>query len=277
MINNQNEIASALSQFGLDEIDTSLYLTLLKTGSVTVGNLSLKLEVDRGKTYRSLNKLRSLGMVKTTFTNPTTCIEIKPDEALVTVLAKKETKIITMKKIADEIIKNQDTLIRTESVPESSTFSIIQGRVNIYTRIGKLIQDATDVVYLVTTLEDLMLMYHTAIPEKIKACLKKDGQIKLLTSVDSDELLPLVKRLEITEIRTGKLPSKGRMIIEKDKHVIMSGAMKESKNLNDETDSIMYTNSPDVVDNIYSLCTHLWAKSKPVDIMPKMKQNKVLS
>ncbi|MBI1829097.1 MAG: ArsR family transcriptional regulator [Thaumarchaeota archaeon] len=276
-MNNQNEIASAFSQFGLDEIDTSLYLTLLKTGSVTVGNLSLKLEVDRGKTYRSLNKLRNLGMVQTTFANPTTCIAIKPDEALITILEKKENEIVTMKKIADEIIKNQDKLIHVESIPESSTLSIIQGRINIYTRIGKLIQDATDIVYMVTTLEDLMLMYHTAIPEKIKACLKKGVQLRLLTSVDSDELLPLVTRLGITEVRIGKLPSKGRMIVEKDKHIIMSGAMKESRNLNDETDSIMYTNSPDMVDNIYSLCTHLWAKSKPVDIMLKTNQNKVLS
>ena len=54
------------------------------------------------------------------------------------------------------------------------------------------------------------------------------------------------------------------MIVETKRQLIMSGAMKESMDLNDDVDSIMYTNSEEMVDNMFSLCTHLWKKSNPV-------------
>ena len=49
----------------------------------------------------------------------------------------------------------------------------------------------------------------------------------------------------------------------------MSGSIKETMDLNDETDSILYTNSSEMIDNMYSLCTHLWKKSKTLDILIK--------
>lgn len=269
MMSADIDINVALKQLGFDETDTIMYLTLLKIGSVTVGNLSTKLGMDRGKAYRSLNKLRSLGVIETTFSNPTTCIAIKPEQALMTIIEKKENEIISMRKIADGIIKNQDQLMHKEQVQESSTFSIIQGRINVYTRIAKLIEDASEIVYIITTLDDLMIMYHTAIPEKIKNAIKNNKQIRLITEIDNPELIPLVTRLGVTETRIGKLPSKGRTIVEKGKHTIMSGAMKESKTLNDENDSILYTTSPDMVDNIHSLCAHIWSKSRSIEVISK--------
>lgn len=265
----QTDIASALTNFGLDETDAMLYANLLRMGSITVGTLSSKLNIDRGKAYRSLNKLRNLGMITTTFSNPTTCMAIKPSEALITLLQKKEDEVVIMQKIVKQIISVQDELIHKETVSDISSFSIIQGRANIYTKIGKMIQETAGTICIVTTLEDIMLMYHTSIPEKIKTCIKNGGQVQLLTQVDSEESLPLITRLGANESRIGKLPSKGRMIVEKDKQIIMSGAMRESKDLNDDTDSILHTNSPDMVNNIHSLCTHLWKSSKPLEILSK--------
>jgi len=72
-MNSQEQIVSTLSEFGLDKTDSKLYLGLLQMGSVTVGSISSKLEMDRGKVYRSLNRLRNLGLVSTTFSNPTIC------------------------------------------------------------------------------------------------------------------------------------------------------------------------------------------------------------
>ena len=76
----------------------------------------------------------------------------------------------------------------------------------------------------------------------------------------------LIQKLGATETRQGKLPSKGRMIVEKDKQVIMSGSMKGTMDLNDDADSIVHTNSTEIVNNIFSLCEHLWKKSKSVEV-----------
>ncbi len=265
-MNVEEDLVSALKYFGLEGDDAKIYLGLLRTGEVTVGSLSAKLDVDRGKTYRALNKLRNFGLITTTLSNPTICKAIDPQEALQSIIQKKQDEIVTMEKLSRRLITSLDELKRPSPATEVSSFSIIQGRSNIYSRIGKVITEAEDVVYIVTTVEDIMRMYHTAIPEKIKESIKKGRQIRIVTEIENKQAIQLVNRLGASEIRFGKLPSRGRIVGEKDKQIIMSGSMKGSMDLNDDTDSIIHTNSVEIVNNIFSLCSHLWKKSKPLEL-----------
>ena len=259
---SKEEIFSSLVHFGLEEIDAKIYVGLLQMGSVTVGTMAQKLDVDRGKAYRSLNKLRNMGVVSTTFSNPTIVNAIEPSEALTSVIQKKEDEIIMLQKLARPLVDNLKNFEK-EAVPtDLSSFSIVQGRSNIYTRIGKLIQDSTEKIFLVTTSEDLMRMYHTSIPDKIHERVQGGGDVKLITNACDVKSMEIIDQLGASEVRIGKLPSKSRMIIEAKRQLIMSGAMKESMDLNDEVDSIMYTNSVEMVENMFSLCTHLWKKAK---------------
>src|SRR3989337_2826480 len=113
----------------------------------------------------------------------------------------------------------------------------------------------------------ILSMYHTSIPEKIKICQQNGSKVLLLSETKSENLLPLIERLGADETRIGKLPSKSRMIVEDESQLIMSGSIKESMNLNDENDSILYTNSSEMINNMFSLCSHLWKKSKPIEII----------
>ena len=81
-MNVEEELITELSYFGLDKTDATMYLGLLRLGSLTVGKMSSKLDIDRGKAYRSLNKLRDMGLITTTFSNPTICESVPPAEAL---------------------------------------------------------------------------------------------------------------------------------------------------------------------------------------------------
>jgi sugar-specific transcriptional regulator TrmB len=265
MMNVEEEIITELSYFGLDKTDATMYLGLLRLGSLTVGKVSSKLDIDRGKAYRSLNKLRDMGLITTTFSNPTICESVPPDEALSTVIQKKEDEITTMQKLSQKIINELKDLNRPQQTSEVSSISIIQGRSNIYSRIGKLIQESSKTIYVVTTADDILRMYHTAIPEKITLCKKKGGIVRVLTDTTSENLLPLISRLKATETRVGKLPSRSRVIVEEGGQLIMSGSIKETMDLNDDNDSILYTNSQEMINNMFSLCNHLWKKAKPVE------------
>ncbi len=264
----EEELATELSYFGLDKTDAKMYVGLLRIGSLTVGKLSTKLEIDRGKAYRSLNKLRDMGLITTTFSNPTICKAVAPAEALTSVIQKREDEITTMQKLSKKIITDLKDLRRPESEVEISSISIIQGRSNIYSRVGKMIQESKKTIYIVTTPEDILRMYHTAIPEKIKICTKNGGSVKVLTYTESDNILPLIDRLGATETRIGKLPSKSRVIVEEGGQLIMSGHIKETMDLNEDTDSILYTNSTEMINNMYSLSKHLWKRAKPLQVVP---------
>ncbi len=268
----QNEIISNLEYFGLDEIDSRIYTGLLQLGPVSVGTMAAKLEVDRGKAYRSLTKLKNLGIVSTTFTNPTICTAAKPGEALNTIIDRKEDEIITMKNLSKKIMDNLKNVSRNTESPSVSSLSIIQGRPNIYSRVGKLIQNSTSTVYLVSTIEDLTMMYHTSIPEKIQFAKENGIDVFLLTEINSQDP-QMAFRLGATEVRLGHLPSKSRMVVENKKQLLMSGAIGDLMNLKDENDSILYTNSSEMVNNMYSLCSLLWKKSKKLE-MPLIKKRR---
>jgi sugar-specific transcriptional regulator TrmB len=264
---NPSEVMEGLAFFGLEEIDSRVYMGLLQTGSVSVGTLSAKLGIDRGKTYRALNKLRNMGVVSTTFSNPTLCKAVPPTEALNAILGRKQDEITTMKNLSQKIIQDIGEVAKDIETQELSSFVIIQGRSNIYSRISKLLQKASGKVYIVAPSEDLMRMYHTTIPEKIQSLKEAGVSVRILTELVNEKEMSFVSRLNPSEIRMGKLPSKSRIIVEENKQLIMSGALSGSMDLNEESDSVMYTNSAEMACNMFSLCTLLWNKSSPAQIL----------
>lgn len=259
-----------LRHFDLDDIDSKLYIGLLQLGPLSVGNLAAKLEIERGKAYRSIDKLRSIGLVTTTMSNPIVCKPVEPQEALTNIIQRKENEFITMQKLAHKLAGDLEEITRKQQPIETASVSVIQGRHNIYSRIGKIIQDSVSITYIITTGKDLLRMYHTSIPEKIKICKNNGGEIRIITDVEDTNTMSIINNLGASEIRLGKLPSKSRMIVENEKHLIMSGGINETMDMNDDGDSVLDSNSVEMVHNMYSLCEHLWKRSKTIEPLKKI-------
>ena len=262
----------------LETVEARIYLNLLRLGPVTASSLAKELDVDRTKTYRTIDKLLNMSIVSTTISNPKLCIATKPEEVLKIVLQKKQDEINRVEKIGKEVIKKINKIVPITDGHYVPTFRTVQGRANIYSHIEKLLEDSSGTIYIVTTTEDILRMYHTAIPEKIKECIGKGGTVRVLTDADDKKFLPLIDRLKPTETRLGKLPSKGRIIVEEGKQMVMSDVMNASDFVNTEnsrstidsfslgadSDFALWTNSAEMVNNIFSLCKFLWRTSKPL-------------
>lgn len=262
----------------LETVEARIYLNLLRLGPVTASSLAKELDVDRTKTYRTIDKLLNMSIVSTTISNPKLCIATKPEEVLKIVLQKKQDDINRVEKIGKNVIQKINKIVPITDGHYVPTFRTVQGRANIYSHIEKLLEDSSRMIYIVTTSEDILRMYHTAVPEKIKECIDNGGTVRILTSTDDNKFIPLIERLKPTETRLGKLPSKGRIIVEDGKQMIMSDVMNASDFANMEnprlphdsfsigadTDFALWTNSAEMVNNIFSLCKFLWRTSKPL-------------
>lgn len=262
----------------LETVEARIYLNLLRLGPVTASALAKELDVDRTKTYRTIDKLLNLSIVSTTISNPKLCIATKPEEVLKIVLQKKQDEINRVEKIGKDVIKKINKIVPITDGHYVPTFRTVQGRANIYSHIEKLLEDSTGTIYIVTTSEDILRMYHTAIPEKIKECTDNGGIVRVLTSTEDKKFIPLIDRLKPTETRLGKLPSKGRIIVDEGKQMIMSDVMNasdfsnmdnsrpqnDSFNIGADSDFALWTNSAEMVNNISSLCKFLWRTSKPL-------------
>ena len=247
-----------------EKMDARIYLNLLRIGPITASALAKKLYIDRTKTYRTIKKLLSQGIVSTTFSYPQLCVATNPKEALETILQRKENEIRRIKLDGKKIIEKVNEISSSNHVIDRPTFHITQGMENIYLFVEKLIEDSTDVVYIVTTLENISKMYHTKIPDKIKICERNGGEVRLLTEMNDNGLKLYLDRFKATKTKIGKLPSKGLVIVSKGKQLIISDTITNGSDpTNAKFDSALCTNSSELVTNIFTLCLFLWENSKP--------------
>ncbi|MFB5627435.1 MAG: TrmB family transcriptional regulator [Nitrosarchaeum sp.] len=259
-------IASELEEIlDLDELEAKIYLNLLRMGPITASALAKELDIDRARMYRTVDKLVSRNIISTTLSSPKLCIAVEPEEALKIALRKKEDEINKIKKGGEVIIEKINSEITTKQSINTPTFRVVQGRGNIYADIAQLIENSSDTIYISTTLEDISRMYHSAIPEKITICEKKGGKVRLLVELDNPKLTSFVKRFNATETKICKLPSKGRIVVQKNKQMIMSDLTAANQmSTNSESDFSLCTNSPEMINNIHSLCSLLWETAQPL-------------
>ncbi len=262
MDNLAKQLSSVLD---LEELEGQIYLNLLRTGPITASALAKELDIDRAKTYRTIDRLVSESIVSTTFSNPKLCIAVRPEEVLKIVLRKKHDELNMIEKVGKEVIAQVNKIVSEDERSNVPTFRIAQGSQNIYGNVEKLIEESQEIVYIVTNIKDISKMYHTNIPEKIKLCEKNGGEVRLIVEMNDEKMLQFVERFGATESKIGKLPSKGRIIVSKDSQMIMSDATaKTSLQTNSEQDFALCTNSFEMVSNIFSLCTFLWKAAKPI-------------
>jgi len=247
-----------------DELESKIYLTLLRTGPITASALAKDLNIDRAITYRSVDKLVDKNIISTSFSSPKLCMPVEPENAFNLTLEKKEGEIIKIKKTQKEIIEKISSIRYCPSQGiNAPTLRIIQGRTHIYSDIAQMIENCFETVFIATTVEDIAKMYHTLIPEKIKICEKKGGKVNLLVEIEDKENMSFVKRFDATETRVCKLSSKGRIVVQKDKQMIMSDSSQ--KDTNSEMDISLLTNAQGMVNNIDNLCRILWKSAKPLE------------
>ena len=255
-----------------DELESKIYLSLLRTGPITASALAKDLNIDRARMYRTVDKLVDRNIISTTLSSPKLCIAVEPEKALRLALEKKEEEIKKIKKSGEAIIDKINSEISTNQGTNIPTLRIIQGRANIYSDIAQMIENCTDTVFIATTLEDISKMYHSMIPEKIKICEKNGGKVALLVEIENIEMISFVKRFNATETRVCRLPSKGRIVVLKEKQMIMSDSTQTASN--SESDFSLSTNARDMVSNIDNLCRLLWKSGKPLETVCAKKNKK---
>lgn len=269
-----NELGKEMSSLlGMDEFEGQIYLTLLRTGPITASALAKELSVDRAKTYRVIDKLSNEGFVSLSFSSPKMCIPIDPENALTIILEKKEHEVKKIRDIGKKIIRRVKDTIVPHFGTNVPAFRIIQGTEKIYSNIEKILEVESEIIYIVTTSEDVAKMYHSNIPERISSFKKEGGMVRLIVDADDKQIISFLRRINATETRLGKLPSKGRMVVSKNNQMIISKDMDFAKHASNKSEYAMITNAPEMVDNIFSLCSFLWDASKKINFTKKHKSN----
>ncbi|MBI3379649.1 winged helix-turn-helix transcriptional regulator [Candidatus Gottesmanbacteria bacterium] len=107
---NKQIIASQLSSFGLDEVETRIYLYLLENGSRTPLNLSRDTNINRSRIYRYLDKLKSKKLIEEVNIGRGITLKASNPDNLELLILEKEQELKTQKENLPDILKGLTTL-----------------------------------------------------------------------------------------------------------------------------------------------------------------------
>ncbi|MGY5148609.1 MAG: response regulator [Candidatus Nitrosopumilus sp. bin_68KS] len=267
----EHDEITILKDFGLEEDEAQTYVGLAQLGSVKASEISAFTKIDRVRTYKILENLKNLGFATSTLSSPIKFSANEPESILKDIILKQKQKVEHLEKNSSQFLKILSRLKLNEPQIGLPKLTIVSNRNNIYDQMAKIIEETSDRLFIVVTLSDIIRMYYTAIPEIIKKVTKNNTNIKLMTGPELLTKLEYIKRLGINKFKIVTLPSPGRLLCS-ETQVLMSGntSSQENKNINDE--SVMVTNSNDIIKNMQSLCEFLWESGE--DIVIEGKNNK---
>jgi sugar-specific transcriptional regulator TrmB len=264
---------SILRDFGLEEDEAQTYVGLAQLGSVKASEISAFTKIDRVRTYKILENLKNLGFATSTLSSPIKFSANDPEMILKDIILKQKQKVEHLEKNSSQFLKILSCLKLHEPQIGLPKLTIVSNRNNIYDQMTKIIEETKDRLYIVVTLSDIIRMYYTSIPEAIKKATKQNTKIKLMTGPELSTKLEYIQRLGINKFRIVTLPSPGRLLCSKTQ-VLMSGNTSSQVNKNINEESVMVTNSNDIIKNMQSLCEFLWESGEDVSIEDNSKKEK---
>ena len=267
MIEHVNDICLEFSSMlGLDFQEGQIYMNLLRIGPTTTGSLAKEMKIDRNKIYRIIDELVNAGFVSMTLSSPKLCIATEPTNAVDLILHKKKKEIDKINKLKKKIIQKIESVVTEPFGTSIPTFRVIQGLNNVYSSICISLENSKGVIYIVTSIRDIIRMYHSDIPEKIKLCIKNGGKVFVITNSDDKKMIPYIKRLHATEVKIGKLPSNGRILAFENKQMFMSDSTNSNDFMDESSDISLCTDATEMTHNISKLCQFLWEVSEPINL-----------
>src|SRR3989344_6274974 len=96
-----------LQEIGLTNSETTVYSTLLKLGSIKVGDLMKKLTLHRSRVYEAINRLIEKGLVSYVIKNNVKFFQASDPERLLSYIEEQKEKLNEKEKSVKELSKNQ--------------------------------------------------------------------------------------------------------------------------------------------------------------------------
>jgi len=186
-------IAKIKANFGLNEYESKVWISLLTKGISSVGEIAEISGVPRSRVYDVLESLEKQGFVVMKLGKPIKYIAIKPDEVIERIKANLISDAKERIKIFDNI-KGTEEYIQLERlfnqgikpVPIEDASALLKGKFNINYNLKASIKEAKKSVIIVTTinnLSDKIRILKPLIPkfnkEKVKLVIAARGDEKM--------------------------------------------------------------------------------------------------
>jgi len=137
--------------------------------------------------------------------------------------------------------------------PSEQQFKIIQGREQIYSKIGRMVDDAKESLGLLLTRNDLVQTYNLGIVDRLAKAAGRRVKVKVLTSIDESTLEAAEELQKRCELRHSADAVAGRLILQDATAALSSLVLDDSPGRRNDQDVAVSSESPNYAAMLNSL------------------------
>jgi sugar-specific transcriptional regulator TrmB len=263
------ELLRLLGRFGLNEREASLYLHLLRAGSLPAGQIARELGTDRVVTYRTLDSLRARGVLRTTAERPRRYAAIPPRSLLDQNLHERQDRLTQDTSISNELVEEMS---RQGGAPEhgAPSFQLLTSHKSIYPHLREILRRAQSTVDVMITTQGLQSSIDHGVAEEVTRFLRADGRFRLLVESDP-RVRPLLRRFVATRHRHPRVevrqlyPQPARVTIVDRREVLIFPVPGTDREGGDEI--AVWTNNPEFLRSQTLYFDAFWERAGPPSLL----------
>ncbi|MEM2341530.1 MAG: helix-turn-helix domain-containing protein [Candidatus Bathyarchaeia archaeon] len=256
-----------LQIYGLTKTQAQIFIHLIRAGASSIGALAKALKTNRMNIYRNLKKMQNMGLINIIPGRPLKFSAIPANMALNMLLSAAKDKILEMESKYSQILDVLSKLSNQQDYAIETKFRVHSGRRKVYNVMMQMLEDSEREICLLTTPNDLICLSFHGFDNVLKKISEKNVKVKILTNV-TDEKIALMLRdyMKYAVIKHSDIQMRTRFLIIDDKIAFTSLTVDESINLESESDSGFWTDSPHYISSIKIFFDMVWRSAQDISI-----------
>jgi sugar-specific transcriptional regulator TrmB len=276
---SEKHIRKILTDYGLTEKETEVYILLAKSAALKIAEISKFLKKDKAQIFRILKNLQTKGLVEPTLEFPKRYTAVSFEAVLDNSIKSKREDASFIENAKKDLLDYLKKTRQAELEPSLERFLIIEGTEKIYLKATQMLKEAKrSSCAIIKTSEILRTKQFSFFETSLDNALKNKIEFRLLTEGQNQDLLKLKKLLNRTrktgvtfESRSPELGLKlAPQMLTKDGDEALFFIKPTADNLQTEKEVCLWTNCKPLVYAFNSVFENLWRNS--ADLLTRIRE-----
>jgi len=261
-----DRLGDKLTDLGLSDDEARVYLHLHMLGLSKVRRISEAARLERSKTYRVLDRLKSDGLVQETLENPARYEARDPDAVIDDKIGEQRDRIQHLETMREVLVPAMHSLADSpENVPAGCpSLRTVQGRESIYRNGARLVDDAENELLAMSTHPSAAQLAQLAdIETKVDALVEAGVTARVLVETSMDSLSSLADHEDDAfAIRAVPTDKTIRFVLRDEEELMVVVQSDPSQQLKSDDDIALVTDARGLIQAYTALFDTWWTKAK---------------
>jgi len=272
---SQERVIKTLVSLGLTQLDAKVYILLAKRGPIKAREAAKALKISKQRLYPILKNLRSKGIVNSSFEYPARFSAVQFEKVLDSFLKAKMEQVRSIQQNRDEILSDWQSIAINEEDSSPAKFTVIEGRLHLYSKIQQMIQDTREKLSFVATVPSLARadqfgLFDAAFNHPSRSKIK----FRFLTELsgkNANAMKALLERISKADFNIeGKTPELGlklcpRMVIKDEAEAVFFIDPNKGELANEQDEVCLWTNCKSLVHGFLAMFEDLWRNATDIE------------